>query len=176
MASAAFFVKRAHRRARSGSTGLIIKSGGDRAAQAAFNLGHVLERQGRIRRATAAYQMAIDSGHQEWAPAAAVNLGKFAAERGDFKAARAAWQYAIDSGHSEYAPTAALNLGIVRGREGDVPGAEAAYRRAAGFGHPELAAAAANNLGGLLLESGRPGRGRVRLPGGDRFRAPRVVR
>jgi hypothetical protein len=44
----------------------IIKSGGDRGAEAAFNLGHVLERHGRIRQARAAYQVAIDSGHQEW--------------------------------------------------------------------------------------------------------------
>jgi hypothetical protein len=69
----------------------IIKSGDrDRAPEAAFNLGKVLEGRRLNKRARAAYQAAIDSGHPELAPAAANNLGKLLYGEGDMPGARAA--------------------------------------------------------------------------------------
>jgi TPR repeat protein len=71
----------------------------------------LLEGQGNVVGARAAYQVAIDSGHAEAAPMAAVNLGVLLAGQGDVVGARAAYQVAIDSSHAKWAPWADLLLG-----------------------------------------------------------------
>ena len=76
------------------------------AGEAAINLGLLLEEKDDTRGARAAYQMAIDSGHEDRAPRAAVNLGNLLGVQGDAEGARAAYQLAIDSGHQEVAPLA----------------------------------------------------------------------
>ena len=90
-------------------------------------------------RAKAAYQIAIDSGHAEYAPRAAVNLGVLRGEQGDVPGAKAAYQAAIDSGHAEHAPRAALGLGQLLAERGDRAGAKAAYQAAIDSGHPAYA-------------------------------------
>jgi tetratricopeptide (TPR) repeat protein len=77
-----------------------------RSAQAAFNLGLLLEEEGDRDGAGAAYQLAIDSGHHDLAPRAGVNLGRLLKEEGDWYGAKAAYQLGIDSGHHDAAPVA----------------------------------------------------------------------
>ena len=69
----------------------------DYAPRAAFNLGVLLEKQGDVAGARAAYQRAIDSGKPDYALMAAVNLGMVLGKQGDVAGARAAYQRAIDS-------------------------------------------------------------------------------
>ena len=88
----------------------LARTGQDRAAEAAFELGLKRPGEGDVAAATAAYQQAIDSGHAEWAPKGAVNLGLLCDEQGDAAGAARAYQIAIDSGHAEWAPKAAQNL------------------------------------------------------------------
>jgi len=126
----------------------------DEAPGAANNLGVLLEEQGDLEGAKAAWQRAIDSGHPEAAPGAAYNLGVLLEEQGDLEGAKAAWQRAIDSGHADQAPRAARNLGVLLQKQGDLAGAKAAYQRAIDSGHPEAAPKAAYNLGVLLEEQG----------------------
>ena len=111
----------------------------DVAALAAVELGVLLEEQGDVAGAKAAYQGAIDSGHADVAPLAAVNLGALL-EAGGCGGAEAAYQRAIDSGHADAAPMAAVNLGVLLERQGDVVGAKAAYQQAIDSGHPDAGA------------------------------------
>ena len=76
----------------------------DQAPWAAHNLGFLLQEQGDVEGARAAYQQAIDSGHADAAPGAWGNLGALLEEQGDVEGARAAYQQAIDSGHADQAP------------------------------------------------------------------------
>ena len=107
-------------------------------AEAALNLGILLEKQGDLEGAREAYQRAIDSEHPEYAPAATSNLGVLLGEQGDLEGAREAYQRAVDSEHPESAPMAALNLGVQLGEQGDLEGAREAYQRAIDFKHPDL--------------------------------------
>ncbi len=107
-------------------------------ADATFSLGVLLEEQGNVEGAEAAYRRADTLGH----PAAASNLGVLLEQRGDRKGARAAYRRADERGEAN----GAFNLGVLLEAQGDPAGAEAAYRRADQRGH----AAAASNLGVLL--------------------------
>ncbi len=124
------------------------------SAEATFNLGALLDRQGDIDGAREAYQRAIDSGDPEAAPLAAFNLGVLLKEQGDTEGAREAYQKAIDSGHPDEAPGAAFNLGVLLKEQGDTEGAREAYQRVIDSGHPGKAPGAAFNLGALLKEQG----------------------
>ncbi len=73
-------------------------------------LGLLLQEQGDLEGAKAAYQQAIDSGHADWAPRAAFGLGELLEKQGDLEGAKAAYQQAINSGHADVAPEAAVNL------------------------------------------------------------------
>ncbi len=126
----------------------------DQAPMAAFNLGYLLEGQGDVAGARAAYQQAIDSSHPEFAPMATVNLGNLLAGQGDVAGARAAYQQAIDSSHPASAPMGVFALGLLLAGQGDVAGARAAYQQAIDSGHPEFAPEAAVNLGNLLAGQG----------------------
>ena len=57
----------------------------------------MLAGQGDTAGATAAYQLAIDSGHAEHGPMAALNLGNLRDEQGDTDGAEAAYRLAIES-------------------------------------------------------------------------------
>ena len=126
----------------------------DGSVEAALNLGMQREEQGDVAGAAAAYQIAIDSGHADWAPKAAFNLGFLRENKqGDVAGAAAAYQIAIDSGHVEWALMAAVNLGLLReNKQGDMAGAAAAYQIAIDSGHADHAPKAAVNLG-LLREN-----------------------
>lgn len=76
------------------------------AATAAFNLGVLLQKQGDIPGARAAYERAEASG----LAAASNNLGLLLEERGDIPGARAAYERAVASEDPKVAPMAAAQL------------------------------------------------------------------
>jgi tetratricopeptide (TPR) repeat protein len=136
--------------------------------EAAVNLGLFWARgtrQHMRRRARAAYEQAMGSGHPEWAPAAAFHLGNLLRQDGDTAGARAAYEQAIESGDVararsmfEFAVTsgpparaapAAYTLGRIREELGDLDGARAAYQDAIDSGDPEPAKLAAARLARL---------------------------
>jgi tetratricopeptide (TPR) repeat protein len=134
---------------------------GDRAAvrpdqtpKSTYELALVLEGRGDRVGAIAAYQQAVETGHQEWAPKAMINLGNLLKKRGDTVGAKAAYQQAIHSGHREWAPAAMINLGNLLKERSDAAGAKAAYQQAIRSGHPDEAPKATYNLGNLLKEQG----------------------
>jgi len=73
----------------------------------------LLQEQGDVEGAKAAYQRVIDSGHTDQAPKAGLNLGSLLWQQGDLEGAKAAYQLAIDSGHPEVAPRAAYSLELL---------------------------------------------------------------
>ena len=109
---------------------------------ASFNHGLILEDQGDVDGAIAAYEGADEQGHA----ASASNLGVLLEERGATAAAEAAYRRADERGDA----TGAFNHGVLLEERGGVAEAEAAYRRADERGH----AAAASNLGVLLEQRG----------------------
>ena len=112
-------------------------------AEAANNLGVLLEQSGRAEEAERWYRAAADTGHAE----AANNLGVLLERSGRAEEAERWYRAAADTGHAE----AANNLGVLLERSGRAEEAERWYRAAADTGHAE----AANNLGVLLERSGR---------------------
>jgi tetratricopeptide (TPR) repeat protein len=76
------------------------------APMGALNLGVLLQQAGGVDGARKAYQVTIDSGHEE-APRAAFNLGVLLEQAQDIDEARNAYQLVIDSNHVEEAPKAA---------------------------------------------------------------------
>jgi tetratricopeptide (TPR) repeat protein len=123
-----------------------------RSGEAAFNLGVLLGKEGDRDSAMAAYQLAIESGHEEVAPMAAHNFVNLLEEDGAKDSAKAALQLATESGHEEVAPRAAFKLGTLLKREGDKDGARAALQLAIESGHEEVALKAAFDLRELLEE------------------------
>jgi tetratricopeptide (TPR) repeat protein len=116
----------------------VIESGHPELAPLAmFNLGILLEEQGEIEGARAAYQRAIDTGHPDYAPQAMLALGLLLKEQGDAEGARVAYQR-VDSDHPHSALEALVSLGIRLEERGDFDAAgrlgaeyvEAANRRA----------------------------------------------
>ena len=77
-------------------------------------VGYRAYQAGQLARAADLWQLAIDSGHADYAPQAALNLGVLRREQGNPAGAEQAWQLAIDSGHVDVAPKAALNLRRLR--------------------------------------------------------------
>jgi tetratricopeptide (TPR) repeat protein len=75
----------------------------DIAPAAAFSLGAMLQQQGDLTAARAAYRQAIDSGPRDQAPNAATALGILLQEQGDITGARANYQRAAGSGNTEAA-------------------------------------------------------------------------
>ena len=111
-------------------------------ADGAFNLGVLLERQGDIAGALAAYRRADECGNGP----AACNLGVLLEERHDTAGALAAYRRARQRGDAN----GTFNLGVLLEGQGDMAGALAAYRRADECGHGP----AACNLGVLLEGQG----------------------
>ena len=111
-------------------------------AAAAFNLGLLLEAQGRKVEARAAYGRADERGHGT----AASNLGRLLEEQGGLAEAEAAYRRADERGDA----AGAFNLGLLLEARGGMVEAWAAYGRADERGH----GTAASNLGRLLEEQG----------------------
>ena len=108
----------------------------------AFNLGLLLEGQGGVVEAQAAYGRADERGHGT----AASNLGRLLEEQGGLAEAEAAYRRADERGDS----AGAFHLGLLLEGHGGVVEAQAAYGRADERGH----GTAASNLGRLLEEQG----------------------
>lgn len=72
--------------------------------------GVVVMAEREVDEARAAWQLAVDSGHAEYAPEGAYLLGRMYAAEGDLPSARSAYQVAVDSGHPVYAERATAEL------------------------------------------------------------------
>lgn len=134
-----------------------VAAAGDQSeavSEAEFDLGLLLQAQGNLAEAKAAYQLVIDSGNREVASTAAVTLGLLLKEEGNLKGAKANYQLAINSGNRAAAAMAAGGLGELLKEEGDLKGAKAAYKQAMESGNLEIAPLAALQLGELLLAEG----------------------
>ncbi len=107
---------------------------------AAFYLGVLLEQQGRLDEAEAAYRTGMALGHR----GAAYNLLVLLREHGDSEAAYRAGM-ALGDGRAAY------KLGLLLRERGDADEAEAAYRTGIDLGNGR----AAHNLGILLREQDR---------------------
>jgi tetratricopeptide (TPR) repeat protein len=116
----------------------------------------VAQEEGARKRARKLYQEAIDSAHEDFAPAAALGLGMLLEEWDQYSEAQEAYERALESDHSEFAPWGAYNLGMLFERINDLEGAKAAYERAIRLGHPEITSWAALNLGDLQARVGNP--------------------
>ena len=124
------------------------------AAPAAFHLGILLMQLGDTDGARNAYQLAIDTGHTNWAPMAADDLGDLLAELGDTDGARTNYQIAINTGHTDWAPVAAISLGILLAELGNTDGARTNYQIAINTADANSAPLAAISLGILLAKLG----------------------
>jgi Flp pilus assembly protein TadD len=113
------------------------------ASIAAFNLGVLLDGQGRTAEAETAYKHAEEKG----SPNAANNLGVIFGKQGRIAEAEAAFKHAEEKDH----PNAAFNLGVLLDKQGRTAEAETAYKHAEEKDHPN----AAFNLGVLLDGQGR---------------------
>lgn len=124
------------------------EGGGGVAPLAALHLGRLL-RITDPARARVAFGQALDSGHDEAAPAAALDLGTLLEEAGDAEAAVGRYGVAVESGHPEWAPRAMVRIaGLLEATDADA--ARAMFRRAVESRHAEMAPAAALRLGAML--------------------------
>lgn len=112
------------------------------------------QREHSRKRAQRLYQQAIDSGHENFAPAAAFGLGILLEELEETSRAQEAYEQAIASGHPEFAALAAYNLGILLERLEDLDRSKEAYEQSIAFGHPEVTSWAALKLGDILARQG----------------------
>ena len=112
------------------------------------------QRENSWKRAQRLYRQAIDSGHENLAPAAVFGLGILLEELEETSRAQEAYEQAIASGHPEFAPLAAYSLGILLERLEDLDRSKEAYEQSIAFGHPEITSWAALKLGDLLARQG----------------------
>ena len=112
------------------------------------------QRESSRKRAQMLYRQAIDSGHENFAPAAALGLGILLEESEETPRALEAYKQAVASGHPGFAAPAAYNLGTLLERLEDPGRAKEAYEIAIAFGHPEVTSWAALKLGDLLARQG----------------------
>jgi tetratricopeptide (TPR) repeat protein len=126
---------------------------------ASLNLGWLLEDQGDVEGAKAAYQKAIKS--RDLGPMVALNLVRLLVEQGDLEGAKVAYQ----TGNlataetawgrtSDGVPLSSFNLGVLRDQQADLEGAKVAYQEAIDSGHADQAPMAALSLGWLQEEQG----------------------
>jgi tetratricopeptide (TPR) repeat protein len=126
---------------------------------ASLNLGLLLEQQGDVEGAKAAYQKAIKS--RDLGPMVALNLVGLLVEEGDLEGAKVAYQ----TGNLATAETAwgrtsdgvslsSFNLGVLLDQQADLEGAKVAYQEAIDNGNADQAPMAALRLGWLLEEQG----------------------
>lgn len=77
-----------------------------------FVLLDLYRQKGDLDAAEPYLQIALDSGHPEWAPLAEISEGVLRMTRGDMQAAQRAYE-AVISGHPMHAPNAWFNLGTL---------------------------------------------------------------
>lgn len=125
----------------------------EEAIEAGVRLAGLLaaEKESSRKRAQRLYQEAIDSGHQDFAPAAAFGLGILLEETNDLSGAQEAYEQALEYGHPEFAPWAAFHLGSLFERLEQLDRAQVAYERAMRLKHPEITSWAALKLGDLAV-------------------------
>ena len=128
----------------------------EEALEAGVRLAGLLaaENESSRNRAQRLYQEAINSGHQDFAPAAAFGLGILLEETNDSSGAQEAYEQALEYGHPEFAPWAAFNLGNLFERLEQLDHAQVAYERAVRLKHPEITSWAALKLGDLAVRQG----------------------
>ncbi|MGH7930521.1 MAG: tetratricopeptide repeat protein, partial [Candidatus Binatia bacterium] len=112
------------------------------------------QREHSQKRAQRLYEQAIDSGHENFAPAAAFGLGILLEELEETSRAQEVYEQAIASSHPEFAALAAYNLGILLETLEDLDRSKEAYEQAIALGHPEVTSWAALKLGDILARQG----------------------
>jgi tetratricopeptide (TPR) repeat protein len=122
-------------------------SGGE--VQALVDLGDFLYWD-RPEEARAAYEEAIDAGHQH----ALIDLAVLLRCRGDEPAALAAYRKAADNGDPDLAAEAWYQIAVVHASRRDEAAAAAMFRQVIDTGHPEWASAAMVGLAGMLRRTG----------------------
>jgi peptidoglycan hydrolase-like protein with peptidoglycan-binding domain len=124
-------------------------------AAGAFKLGLLLEAQGRLAEARAAYGRAEERGHGT----AVSNLGRLLEQQGALAEAEAAYRRADERGDG----AGALYLGMLLEEQGALDEAAAAYGRASDRGNGP----AASYLGVMLVERGALGESEAAFRRGD---------
>lgn len=112
------------------------------------------QRENSWKRAQRLYQQAVDSGHENFAPAANFGLGILFEELEETSRAQEAYKHAIASGHPEFAALAAYHLGVLLERLEDLDRSKEAYEQAIAFGHPDITSWAALKLGDIFTRQG----------------------
>ncbi|MDX3849308.1 tetratricopeptide repeat protein [Streptomyces sp. AK02-01A] len=107
-------------------------------AQAAYRLGNLLRLTDPLA-ARAVYDMAVRTGHKEYAPLAAVNLGVIEEDEGNQREAKRRWKYAFAHGGTLERTVAAFNLARTWEREGRIRKARTYYLIAVDSPEPEAA-------------------------------------
>ncbi|HEY0453649.1 tetratricopeptide repeat protein [Actinophytocola sp.] len=100
-----------------------------------FERGNELFRKGDERGAAAAYQAAVDSGHQYATAEAGIKLGIMRRRAGEYPQAVIAYRAAMGTGHPEKAPVAAFLLAGVLSDTGSYREAVDTYEYVIGSGH-----------------------------------------
>lgn len=106
--------------------------------------------QSARKQAQALYRQAIDSGHDEFAPAASFGLATLLEERNEIPQALKSYEQALASEHREFAPWAAYNMGMLLERLEQRDRAKSAFEHAISLGHPDITSWAALKLGDLF--------------------------
>jgi len=113
---------------------------------AAYNLGCVLERQGKVTAATEAYRQAMAFDHAGESQAAAYNLANILKQQGKPEVAEEAYRQAMTSTDADVVDAATLNLGILLVEQGKPEAAQEAYRQALLSGDTQVASMAATAM------------------------------
>lgn len=125
----------------------------DLTAQALVTLG-VLLQPADPAAAEAVLRRAIETGHQDWAPAALRDLGNLLQRQGDDDGARAAFQQAIDTGHLVFAGEARYELATMLEEQGDLAGAREHFQHLVEIGHRHHGPSALESLIWPLRDDG----------------------
>jgi predicted negative regulator of RcsB-dependent stress response len=123
----------------------VVKSDHPEGPHAADLLGDLLREQSDMAGASAAYQVAIDSGDAHWAMMARTDLALLIWGQGELVRAQALFEEALAADDVARLRIAGLLADLLAAR-GDVSGAEAAYRLAAGSEDAAVASAAQSRL------------------------------
>jgi predicted negative regulator of RcsB-dependent stress response len=130
----------------------------DLTAEALLDLSVVLEGSGPEGRDPAAAEsallQAIQTGHQDWAPAAMHHHAWMCLRRGDTDGARLEFQQAIDTGHPVWANSSGADLAWMLEEAGDLDGAREHYLRVVQSGPNGRAGTALDSLTILLRNDG----------------------
>lgn len=121
---------------------------------AALLRGDELAEAGDFLGAEAAYQEAVDSGHDAVAPVAMVRLGLLLEDRGNSQGAQRFYELAASTEHLLASAGGWANLAVLLLAKGDLDRGIHALRQAVASGHSEVAPTAALSLGCRLHQRG----------------------